>query len=80
MRIISGTSKGQKIIYMEARYHAEHQLNYMMIPAIALAAMATVLSEVLDCGDSGRTILAIVNAVIALMLSIINYLKLEIEI
>lgn len=75
--ILASYLKGQKIIYMEARYHAEHQLNYMMMPAIALAAMATVLSEVLDCGNSGRTILAIVNAVIALMLSIINYLKLD---
>jgi hypothetical protein len=75
--ILASYLKGQKIIYMEARYHAENQLNYMMIPAIALSAMATVLAEVLECNGAGRTILACVNAIIALMLAIINYLKLD---
>ena len=37
----------------------------------------TVLAEVLECNGAGRTILACVNAVIALMLAIINYLKLD---
>ena len=75
--ILASYLKGQKIIYMEARYHAENQLNHMMIPAIALSGMATVLAEVLGCDDAGRTILACVNAIIALMLAIINYLKLD---
>ena len=75
--ILASYIKGQKIIYMEARYHAENQLNYMMIPAIALSCMATVLAEVLECDDYGRTILACVNAFIALILAIINYLKLD---
>jgi len=75
--ILASYLKGQKIIYMEARYHAENQLNHMMIPAIALSGMATVLAEVLGCDDYGRTILACVNAIIALILAIINYLKLD---
>jgi len=75
--ILASYLKGQKIIYMEARYHAENQLNYMMIPAIALSCLATVLAEVLECDDYGRTVLASVNAFIALVLAIINYLKLD---
>ena len=75
--ILASYIKGQKIIYMEARYYAEKQLNYMMIPAIALSCLATVLAEVLECDNYGRTILACVNAFIALILAIINYLKLD---
>jgi len=75
--ILASYLKGQKIIYMEARCHAESQLNYMMIPAIALSTMVAVLVEVLGCDDYGRTFLACVNGIIALMLAIINYLKLD---
>lgn len=75
--ILASYLKGQKIVYMEARQHAVFHLNWMMLPAIALSGVATLLSEALDCTDRGRIILASVNAIIALLLAIINYLKLD---
>ena len=75
--ILASYLKGQKIIYMEAKYHAERKLNFLMLPAIFISATASVISHVLECQERGSIMLAAINAFIAFLLSVINYLKLD---
>ena len=71
--ILASYLKGQKIIYMESKNHCEHQLNWIMMPAILLTALATVIA-----GSGGNSLLlACVNAFIGFLLAIVNYLKLD---
>ena len=71
--ILASYLKGQKIIYMESKIHCEQQLNYLMLPAIFLSAVATILAGI---GGNGL-ILACVNAFIGFLLALVNYLKLD---
>jgi hypothetical protein len=75
--ILASYLKGQKIIYMEAKYNAERRLNFLMLPAIFISATASVISQVLECQERGSIMLAAINAFIAFLLSVINYLKLD---
>ena len=75
--IIASYLKGQKIIYMEAKTFSETRLNYLMLPAIFLSSLATVLSSVLKEYEWGSTFISSINAFIAFLLAIVNYLKLD---
>ena len=88
--ILASYLKGQKIIYMQSKIYCERQLNYLMLPALMLSALATVMAGIGDNLNSTgkpwtiatisfdyRVILAIVNAVIGFLLAIVNYLKLD---
>ena len=73
--ILASYLKGQKIIYMEAKYYCEIELNKLMMPAIFLSAMATVASEIVYKYNWGRYSLTSINATIAFLLAIVNYFK-----
>ena len=75
--ILGSYLKGQKIIYMESKYHTEHQLNKLMLPAIMLSGTATIISSVIADSTSARITVACVNALIGFLLSLVNYLKLD---
>jgi len=62
---------------MEAQYTSTNQLNYLMLPAIFLSALCSVLSQTAEDLDFGGILLAGINALIAFLLAIINYLKLD---
>ena len=73
MDILASYVRGQKLIYMESKYYRNQQLNYLMLPAIFLSAVATILAGV---GGNGL-LLACVNAFIGFLLALVNYLKLD---
>jgi hypothetical protein len=75
--ILASYLKGQKIIYMEARSHTVSALNKLMLPAIFLSAACSVFSQSFGSIGRGDVILASINAMVAFLLSIINYLKLD---
>ena len=75
--ILASYLKGQKIIYMESKYHAEQQLNILMMPAILLSTGATVLASVINELAWGGLIIAGVNGFIAFLLALVNYFKLD---
>ena len=75
--ILASYLKGQKIIYMEARNSTVTILNRLMLPAIFLSATCSVLSQSIDTMTYGAVLLASINAGIAFLLAIINYLKLD---
>ena len=78
MDILASYLKGQKIIYMESRSYSVRLLNILMLPAIFFTGLAAVGQEQLSLiTNKSSFILALLNAFIAFLLAIINYLKLD---
>jgi hypothetical protein len=75
--ILASYLKGHKIIYMEAKSYSEQKLNRLMMPAILLSTAATVLASVVKDYSWGSILISSVNAIIAFLLAIVNYLKLD---
>lgn len=75
--ILASYLKGQKVIYMESKHYCEKRLNLLMMPAIFLSTSATVLAGVQSFNEYRTISIAIINAIIAFLLSIVNYLKLD---
>ena len=75
--ILASYLKGQKIIYMESKVHVDTNLNYLMLPAIFISAAASVLIQATECTDWGETIISAMNAFLAFLLAMVNYLKLD---
>ncbi len=69
--------KGQKILYTEAKTICEQRLNFLMLPAIIITALATILSLVLKEYSYGPTVISSLNGFNAFLLAVINYLKLD---
>ena len=75
--ILASYLKGQKIIYMEAKTYADTYLNYLMLPAIFISAVASVLIQAIECSPRGDTIISAMNAFLSFLLALVNYLKLD---
>jgi hypothetical protein len=76
--ILASYIKGQKIIYMESRNYTVNKLNLLMLPAIFLSAACSILSQSFFTKmENGGVIISTINGMVAFLLSIINYLKLD---
>jgi hypothetical protein len=75
--IIGSYLRGQKLIYMESKSYCENKLNRLMMPSIFLSTAATVLSAIVKEFYWGAYLIASVNGIIAFLLAIVNYLKLD---
>ena len=75
--ILASYLSGQKIIYMESKSHSESHLNHLMMPSILLSTIATVLATFITEYSWGTIVISSVNALIAFLLSVVNYLKLD---
>jgi len=75
--ILASYLKGQKIIYMETRNQTIRILHFLMIPAIFLSSVSAVIQSSLANEKYGELILSSISAFVALLLSVINYLKLD---
>lgn len=75
--ILASYLKGQKLIYMESKVYTEYQLNWLMMPGILLSTAATVLASVVKDYSWGTILISSVNGVIAFLLAVVNYLKLD---
>jgi hypothetical protein len=75
--ILASYLKGQKMIYMEAKYYSEQQLNKLMMPSILLSTAATVIAAVVKDYQWGGFFLSSINALIAFLLALVNYFKLD---
>jgi len=75
--ILASYLKGHKIIYMESKFYCETHLNCYMMPAILFSTAATVLSTYLSRYVWGSVFIAGLNGIIAFLLAIVNYLKLD---
>ena len=77
MDILASYVRGQKLIYMESKYYRNQQLNYLMMPAMALSSLATVSSTGVDNISWGAYAIAALNACISFLLAIVSYMKLD---
>jgi len=75
--IIGTYLRGQKLIYMESKSYCENKLNRLMMPSIFLSTAATVLSAIVKDFYWGAYLIAGVNGIIAFLLALVNYLKLD---
>jgi len=75
--ILATYLRGQKLIYMESKTYCETKLNYLMMPAILLSTVATVLSPITSHYFWGAYIISGINGIIAFLLTVVNYLKLD---
>lgn len=75
--ILASYLKGQKIIYMESKFYCESMLNWYMMPAILFSTVATVLSSFMKSYEWGSLFISALNGVIAFLLAVVNYLKLD---
>lgn len=75
--ILASYLKGHKIIYMEAKSYCEMHLNLYMLPSILFSTVATVLSSFVNNYTWGPVFISGLNGVIAFLLAIVNFLKLD---
>jgi len=75
--ILASYLKGQKLIYMESKAFCENRLNWLMMPSIFFSTAATVLATILKDYYWGSYMIAGINGLIAFLLAIVNYLKLD---
>jgi hypothetical protein len=75
--ILATYLRGQKLIYMESKTYCETRLNFLMMPSIMLSTAATVLSSFTKDYAWGMYLLAGINGIIAFLLTLVNYLKLD---
>jgi len=75
--ILASYLKGHKIIYMEAKSYCEMHLNFYMMPSIMFSTAATVLSSYVTQFVWGAVFISALNGIIAFLLAIVNYLKLD---
>jgi len=75
--VISWYLKGQKMIYLEAQSYCEFYLYRLMIPAIFISTITTVISGVFTGNILASNIVAGATALNTLILSLINYFKLD---
>ena len=69
--------KGQKLLYAEAKTHCEQKLHFLMLPSIFFTVLGSVLNLTLKEESYGTTLVSGLNAVIAFLLALVNYLKLD---
>lgn len=77
MDILASYIRGQKLIYMEAKYHCENNLNKLMLPAIFLSSLAAVMSYAVEIYFWGPIAMSALNAFISFLLAIVSYMKLD---
>jgi len=75
--ILATYLRGQKLIYMESKCYCENKLNKLMLTSIFLSTAATVLASVVKEYFWGAYLISGVNGIIAFLLAIVNYLKLD---
>ena len=74
---IASFIKSQAFLYNEAANHCRFQLNLLMLPCILLSSLCTVFSNISSNYSFGTFSIAITNSLIAFLLAIVNYLKLD---
>lgn len=69
--------KGQKNLYIVSKNIYQWKLNLLMIPSLLLTCIITIISPVIECHEIYKGFITALNALVALLLSLINYFKLE---
>lgn len=75
--ILASFIKSQAFLYDESSNYCRRQLNILMFPCIFLSTMCSLFSTISQEYNYGLLLIGGVNAIIAFLLAIVNYLKLD---
>ena len=75
--ILTTYMKGQKNIYVQAKHLCQRKLNCLMFPSLFFSAFITIIAPFIECSKWSAAVISGMNAIVALFISLINYLKLE---
>jgi hypothetical protein len=75
--ILTTYIKGQKNLYILSKNISQAKLNLLMVPSLLLTCCITIISPIIECHQVYKGFITALNAVVALLLSMINYYKLE---
>lgn len=79
MDILATYVKGQKIIYMEAKYYNELYLHSLMMPSIFISTASCIIS---GAGNNENIphlslVVSVLNGIVTFLLALVNYFKLD---
>lgn len=69
--------KGQKHLYIQSKNLIQWKLNMLMFPALLLPAIVTIIAPFVECQYWSVGVISAINAIIAFLVSLMNYLKYE---
>lgn len=69
--------KGQKNMFIQSKHLSQWKLNCLMLPTFLISCIITIITPIMSCDSVHSWIISGLNALIAFLLSVINYLKLE---
>lgn len=69
--------KGQKHLFTHSKNIIQWKLNLLMFPALMLTAAVTIIAPFIECQPWGGGTISAINATIAFLISLMNYLKYE---
>ena len=75
--ILTTFINGQKNLYIQSKYITQYKLNLLTFPSIFITAGVTIIAPFIECKEWSGGLISACNAVILLLLSIVNYLKYE---
>lgn len=76
--ILTTFMKGQKNVYIQSKILSQWRLNILMIPSLIITCGITVFADLLyDDNTNYKLILTTLNASVALLIALMNFLKLE---
>jgi len=77
LEIIITYLNGQKNLYIRSKNFTQSKLNLLMIPTLMLSTIVTILSPFVCSYAWSDTYIVILNATITLLISLVNFYKLE---
>lgn len=75
--ILTTFMKGQKNLYIQSRNVTQWKYYCLMLPTLIISCFITVTTPFIKCENRQTGIVSGLNAIIALLISLINFLKLE---
>lgn len=75
--ILTTYVRGQKNLYAQSRNITQQKLYLLMCPALIIAAAITFISPFLECDTTNTNIVAGLNGIVTLFISMVGFFKLE---
>lgn len=75
--ILTTYMKGQKNVYVQSKNITQWKYNCLMLPTLIISCFITISTPFIGCDDIRSSIVTGLNAIIAFLISIINFCKLE---
>ena len=75
--ILTTYMKGQKNLYIQSKNITQWKYNCLMIPTLIISCFVTISTPFIDCEHMRSSIVTGLNAIIAFLISVINFCKLE---